>query len=289
MVLQCPVCLSPETEAYPHAPLVVWDQPYSLARCRQCGSAFTANLPDDEILAKFYRTSFDYRWYSDHLPAKIRDSEMRLKEYAPLLGRRVLDFGGGIGYFSEVARKAGYDSITYDPFASGGSPPASGWDTLVALHVIEHANDIDRLCGQIKSLLAPGGRIILAVPNFDGLGYRTLGMDWVWAQPPLMHIFHLTAKGLQTVLARHGFAQFEVSYHERWDANNFCDVEQADETRRRDQNWGRRTINRIPLLRKLVAVRNTAYRFKGLNKALEGYDKSNPAYSELQITAVLAA
>jgi SAM-dependent methyltransferase len=286
MTPSCPVCLSTHIIKQSDASWHFGGETYSLRQCRHCGSAFTANLPGDEILKGLYGTCFDYRWYRDHLPAKIKDSMLRLKEYQPMLGKRILDFGGGLGYFSQVARAQGYDSVTYDPFAKASSPPQNGWDTLVALHVLEHANDLDRICHQMKSLLVPGGRIIIAVPNFEGLGYRTLGMRWVWAQPPLIHIFHFTAKGLEALLRRHGFSDFQISYHERWDANNSCDIEHEATTRRRDAAWGKRYLRAIPLYRKLIAQRNTRWRFQGLETALKDYDKTRDIYSELQITAI---
>ncbi|HYD82308.1 MAG TPA: class I SAM-dependent methyltransferase [Paucimonas sp.] len=267
----------------------MWEKTYSLAQCNQCGSAFTVDLPDDVTLENFYRVAFDYRWYQDHLPAKIRDSEIRIQEYAKLLGRRVLDFGGGLGYFSQTARKYGYESVTYDPFAGGMAPLENDWDTVVGLHMLEHASDPDRICTQIKKFLKAGGRVIFAVPNFDGLGYRTFGMRWVWAQPPLMHVFHFTAKGLRALLTRHGFQDLEVSYHERWDANMFCDVENAAATSRWDAAWGLRPFNAIPLYRKWIARHNSARRFEGLNHALADFDKTCDQYAELQITGILSA
>jgi hypothetical protein len=288
MISICPVCLSNTILKQPVFNWQFWNQTYSLSKCTHCGCSFTIPHPDDLTLEKLYRIVFDYRWYQDHLSAKIRDSNIRLNEYKTLLGKRVLDFGGGLGYFSQVARAQGYESITYDPFINKTSPPPEeAWDTLVALHVLEHANNLDRTCKQIKNLLAPGGRIIIAVPNYSGMGYQSLEMKWVWAQPPLIHIFHFTAAGLEALLRRHGFTNIEISYHERWDANNVSDIEHCSSTRRWDRAWGIRPLNTIPFYRKLIAMHNSRRRFRDLKSALINYDKTYNLYSELQITAVL--
>lgn len=287
MPVACPVCLAEELLPYSTESWNFDGINYHLAICNCCKSAYTAPLPTDEVLANLYKTSFDYRWYKDHYEAKLKDCNIRLQEYSYLLGRKVLDFGGGLGYFSQAARVAGYQSSTYDPFISNESVKKGGWDTVVALHVLEHANDLDGICRQIKELLTPTGRLILAVPNFSSRGYHELGMRWVWAQPPLIHVFHFTAAGLSSLLTRHGFKDIEVTFHERWDANLYCDVEHASYFRKWDSAWGLRPLKAFPFYRRMIAKLNSRRRFHGLEQSLFNFDPTSNIYSELQVTAVL--
>ncbi|MCB1942283.1 MAG: class I SAM-dependent methyltransferase [Candidatus Accumulibacter sp.] len=263
------------------------DRVWNLARCVACGTSFTFPKPDDATLQEVYRSCFSYEWYRDHYAAKKRDACQRLEEYRSVLGKHVLDFGGGVGYFSEVARAAGYDSTTYDPFTTAVAAAPASWDTVVALHVLEHANDLDRICRQMKAFLVPGGRLLLAVPNFSGRGYREVGMQWVWAQPPLIHLFHFTAVGLRALLTRHGFVDIQVSYHERWDANNHCDVTHARLYRISGALWGMPLLRRIPAYRRLIAMGNSRLRFHGLCRSLARPPANRAEYSELQVTATL--
>jgi SAM-dependent methyltransferase len=212
---------------------------------------------------------------------------MRIEEYGSLLGKRVLDFGGGMGYFSKAAFEVELKSITYDPYVSSSIPTKGHWDCVVALHVLEHSNDLDRTISQIKDFLTPGGRVIFAVPNAAGLGYQKLGMRWVWAQPPLVHIFHFTANGLKALLTRHGFGDLEVSYHERWDANLYCDLEHEKQFRSWDSHWGLRPFKAFQPYRRWIARRNARRRFEGLEQALATYDPRSDAYAELELTGVL--
>ena len=213
---------------------------YRLAECPSCGCAFTVPLPTDRVLRDLYAKMFDYRWYRDHLRAKMRDAAARYAEYRPLLGASVLDFGGGLGYFSAICRARGHVSVTLDAYAPhGGLAPGSQFDTVVALHVLEHANDIDGLILQMRAFPKPGGNLIIAVPNYRSAGYRERGMRWVWAQPPLIPIYHFTAEGLAALLRRRGFRRLEISYHERWDANRHCDLERAEEFAAWDGMWAR--------------------------------------------------
>jgi SAM-dependent methyltransferase len=282
----CTLC-SGETVALADENRKFFGRNWEIAKCAVCHSASTSPLPDDDLLREVYRTCFSYDWYRDHYPAKSRDARQRLDEYRHLLGERVLDFGGGVGYFSEAARAAGYLSTTYDPFTTGAMVQRAAWDTVVALHVLEHANDLDRVCLQMKDFLAPGGRLLLAVPNFSGRGYRELGMGWVWAQPPLIHIHHFTSAGLHALLQRHGFVDIQVSHHERWDANNYCDVEHARLYAFLGRLWSMPLLRRLPAYRRAIAAGNSALRFRGLRRSLL-HTPANPSEcSELQVTAIL--
>lgn len=282
----CPACHG-QTVALAGERPEAFGRTWEMAICSTCNMAFTSPLPDDGTLQEVYRTCFSYDWYRDHYPAKSRDARQRLEEYRPLLGERILDFGGGVGYFSEAARAAGYLSTTYDPFTADTAVAEANWDTVVALHVLEHANDLDRMCLQMKAFLVPGGRLLLAVPNFSGRGYRELGMRWVWAQPPLLHVFHFTAAALEALLKRHGFVEIQISCHERWDANNYCDVEHAGLYAFLGRLWSMPLLRRLATYRRLIAAGNSALRFRGLRRSFANPPTNRAECSELQISAVL--
>jgi len=277
----CHVCQHGASKLYT-GPNWAGDSGYALLQCNSCNSVFSNPLPSDGVLSALYQSNFDYRWYQDHYDAKLNDCRVRVKEYAPLLGKRVLDFGGGVGYFSQAVREAGLDSVTYDPYVRTPPPPKNAWDCVVALHVLEHSNDLERTLSEIKEFLLPGGKVVFAVPNFESSGYRDQGMRWVWAQPPLIHIFHFTAAGMTALLTRHGFESIQISYHERWDANHHADVLHAEHFRRWDAAWGLRWFRSIPGYRKLIAKINSRRRYRALERS-SGIPMRDRA--ELQVSA----
>lgn len=281
----CPVCEIGKFVRYGKMDWNVWGEDYHLVQCKECESIFTNPLPNDETLARFYSTEFNYNWYRDHYGAKLLDCQTRVQEYKNHLGKRVLDFGGGLGYFSQVARSEGYHSITFDPYVENTQMPEKNWDSIVTLHVLEHSNNLDRTINLMKDYLKPGGKIILVVPNAKSDGYRLQGMNWVWAQPPLLHLFHFTYKGLKLLLERNGLSVEKVSYHERWDANLYSDLEKVREYQTLDAEWGQEELKKNPSQRALVAWRNSTLRVKALEEALKNYDPSNEKYAELQIIA----
>lgn len=224
----------------------------TLLLCMDCGGRFSHPLPTPELLAKLYKDPgvFNYRWYQEHYPAKLLDAFHRVVQYRRrgLLHGRVLDFGGGPGYFSRAARFFGHPAETRDPYyESSGAATATGprqaddepFDTVVCHHVLEHIPDLDAGMRQILGLLKPGGLLLAAVPNGESRGYRRLGHGWVWSQPPFVHVHHFTGKGLASVLARHGLVEEQRLYFERWDANAVSDVALVERFRHWDAGWGR--------------------------------------------------
>lgn len=280
----CPFCLGARLAAYGAQSWSSMDTVFTLTQCEECRTVFTNPLPDDDLLQTLYRTSFDYHWYADHFAAKLRDARLRYAEYRPLLNGSVLDFGGGLGYFSQICRSYGHKSVTYDPYAAS-TPTNDRWDAVVALHVLEHSNNPDDMVEQIKHMLAKNGTLILAVPNYSGLGYREQGMNWVWAQPPYIHVSHLTAEAVRALLERNGFTDVRISYHDRWDANIYCDVRHAGSSRCFDSAWSRRPLNGFAPYRKMIALFNTYRRFRGLKKSLHEFAGQDSELSEMQITA----
>jgi SAM-dependent methyltransferase len=273
-----------------HLPEQAWPwqgKTYRLAHCTACGSSCSDPLPDDATLADYYKRHFDYRWYVDYFEAKLRDARLRASEYAPkLAGRRVLDYGGGLGYMSQSLRERGFDSLTFDPYANANDP-GIGWDAVVGLHMLEHGNDPGVLVERMKARLRPGGTLLLAVPNFEALGYRRHGMAWVWAQPPIVHVVHFTEAGLRRLLERHGFCNIRSSYHERWDANRVADVERHGQSAYCDRIWGLQPLNRFAAYRRTVARWNGRRRFAALALA-ERMDGPPAERAELEIVATLS-
>ena len=238
-------------------------------RCASCASLSSLPIPDAELIERYYVRYYDYRWFRDHAAGKRRDAEERADELAPLLGSRVLDLGGGLGYFTDALRKRGLDAFVYDPYAHHGArrPDAGSFDTVVCLHVLEHAANPLAFLHDAAAFLKPGGRLVIAVPNAAGEGYRRLGTKWVWAQPPLVHIHHFTPGGLLQLLERAGFCEPHLSFHERWDANSVSDITSFGFSRAMNGLWAFPGLKRIGPWRKAVASAAVHLRFWQLEKA----------------------
>jgi SAM-dependent methyltransferase len=184
------------------------------------------------------------------------------------------------------------DSVTYDPYDTTHlvEPSGEAWDSVVALHVLEHSNDPESTVKHMKHFLKPGGRLVLAVPNFAARGYRELGMGWVWAQPPVIHIFHFTEEGLRALLSRCGFSDVLVSYTDRWDANHEADIRQMEHFRNlsRSWSWARHgSFFGAAIKRRLIALWTSRARFAALKHAKAKNAENPRELAELQIIATV--
>lgn len=109
-------------------------------------------------------------------------------------GRRALEIGCGFGYVAELLAERGYRVLATDvsPFAierargeiarpevellvwDATRPPPfpGGFDLVVAFEVVEHLVDPDAALRSWRSLLAPGGALLVTTPNRHGPASR---------------------------------------------------------------------------------------------------------------------
>src|SRR6185436_16557697 len=76
------------------------------------------------------------------------------------------------------------------------------YDAIVMSHVLEHALDPAAWLGRARALLAPGGVLAIALPNFGGV-YRLLGSRDPFIIPPV-HLNYFTARSLGLALRAAG-------------------------------------------------------------------------------------
>lgn len=279
----CPVCGKGELFKYTDWSELVFLIEYHLEKCSHCGTVMTSPLPDDAILLRFYKESYAFSWFTDHKWAKMRDARLRVREYRNILGKKILDFGGGFGYFSKAAREQMYDCLTFDPFVNKNHAEEGVWDTIVLLHVLEHVRDPLTLLMNLHRYLKPDGNLILAVPNLLSTGYQEVGMQWVWAQPPIAHIYHLTPNGIAALLERSGFVIENMTFRERWDANLYADLKCREKYHRLDLEWFTSPYAKHRLFQKYIAFRNSILRFDSLKHTMN--DNDNMELSELCVVA----
>ncbi len=145
-----------------------------------------------------------------------------LKAFPPWVGRgRLLDVGCGSGKFlrqmgavgwtlagievdAEAAAKA--REVTPDVFVGdpAEAPFARGsFDLITAFHVIEHLPDPLGALRNMVRWLAPGGLIIVEVPNAAGWGARLFGRYWSGLDFP-RHLVHFTPATMAAMVEKAG-------------------------------------------------------------------------------------
>jgi SAM-dependent methyltransferase len=201
-----------------------------LRRCAACGTAVTAGPPPGRQAYE----SPSPRLARLAAPVLDRFDRARLGMLGSPSGT-LLDAGAGRGRFVAAARRAGWAATGLEPSARGveaaravygvelsrsSLADASGvYDAVTLWHVLEHLDDPDAAIAHVASLLAPGGRLLVGVPNLASIQARLGGDRWFHLDLP-RHRTHFTPLGLRLLLERHGFT-IEREQHTLLEHNPF--------------------------------------------------------------------
>jgi SAM-dependent methyltransferase len=231
----CTLCGSSTSE-----PFFVKDG-YELRRCCDCGLVWVANPPGPEDLARLYSYSSGYARESTTAPHALRRVQRWAVSHLEVLDRhrrppgRLIDVGCSNGYFLEAATGRGWEAEGIDvnedsvrvavsrnlkarlgtledaDFAAGSFDAVTLWD------VIEHVPDPVRTLGLARSLLAPGGVLLLSTPNVTGLfprlSYPLGRRTGYWPHvEPRQHLFQFSERTITRLLDRTGLRTVEVRH-----------------------------------------------------------------------------
>jgi SAM-dependent methyltransferase len=188
---------------------------YDLWRCGRCGSAVTVG----PAAAPGAYESPPPRLERASRRVLARFDRDRLGLLGPARGR-LLDVGAGRGRFVAAARAAGWSAEGVEPSARGVEAAravygvalrraslveANGsFDAVTLWHVLEHVEEPGAAIAHVASLLVPGGRLLVGVPNLSSAQARLGRERWFHLDLP-RHRTHFTPTGLRLLLERHGF------------------------------------------------------------------------------------
>jgi len=161
-------------------------------------------------------------------PTRRADTDFPLKHLPRETRGRMLDLGCGSGELLGRMRALGWraEGIDVDPAAVAvarrrgfkakiGSLheqkfPAASFDAVVMSHVIEHVHHPLELLKEVRRILKPGRRLVIATPNARSLGHRMLGSRWPFLDPP-RHLQVFTPRALKSLVLAAGFDDVRVS------------------------------------------------------------------------------
>jgi len=217
---------------------------FAVVQCANCGLSYTNPRPTAQSIMQFYPA--DYSPHSRTSSKKANAQGLRgifsalsgsYRKYLPVRGAgRLLDFGCGSGTFLQRMHGSGWQVTGIDIAAvaverihneSGlhalvGSLPhpeltAGSFDVVTMWESLEHVHNPLEVLRAAHQVLAPGGQLIVAVPNIDSLVYRWFGRDWYGLDLP-RHLTHFNPWTLHMMLNRAGFraGRIRMIRHSSW-------------------------------------------------------------------------
>ena len=248
----CPVCDSNEA----HRRFEIDGGQQSVAVCSGCGLGRLHPLPDAETLRGYYPDVYygepgvKFQALVEGLVRAVGARHAAFLTAGVPRGSRVLDVGCGRGILLGALADRGFEahgveiteqaargadswaSIRIAPSVEAADYPDAYFDQVILWHVLEHLPDPRETLASVRRILKPGGRLVVAVPNFSSLQARLTGSAWFHLDLP-RHLYQFPLSGLNQLLERSGF---EVS-----PAHHFS-------LRQNPFGWIQSLLNKLPFL-----------------------------------------
>jgi 2-polyprenyl-3-methyl-5-hydroxy-6-metoxy-1,4-benzoquinol methylase len=246
----CPLC--GERSARPH--FAVEGCASRVVECGGCGLARLDPLPSDEELARFYPDAYygdpgvKFQPAIEWLVRAVGTRHIRFLARGVVPGGRILDVGCGRGVLLSELADRGYEvhGVERSPAAALGADPraqiriapdlaAAGYsagffDAVFIWHVLEHLREPVAAVREVHRILRPGGKLVVAVPNFSSLQARWAGPAWFHLDLP-RHAYHFPIRALRELLEQTGFV---------------CESEHHFSLRQNPFGWIQSSLNRRP-------------------------------------------
>ena len=227
--------------------IMAYAHEWPIGKCGQCGQVYVNPIPVFEAGAEFSSISKEFQYtrfmHNEITPQILGHDRTQLKQHLADIRRltdrgwmhvRFLDVGCGSGASVKAATEMGWEAtgidIDAELIATGrqqlgvdlrcttlldANLPDAFFHFVRLRDVIEHLPNPYATLLEIKRILAPGGVLLLATPNEDGL--PTQLRLWLGGKPtrvatvkPPHHLHGFTPKTLAMILQRTGFVSMEV-------------------------------------------------------------------------------
>lgn len=240
----CPWCGTPFNHEY----LKVKDyflsqESFAVFECDHCHLLFTAPRPASEALGAYYKSDQYYshqenkHGFIPKLYETVKSFNLRHKVHlatSDLKQGSVLDIGCGVGDFLLYMKKEGWQVVGMEPDSDAqtvaekrlGFRPLSpsdyptlahaSFDLITMWHVLEHVEDLHFQLDELYRLLKPGGRLLLALPNYQSFDAHYYQAFWAaWDVP--RHLNHFSSDTIRAIVSSKSFKPIDIQKL-KWDS-----------------------------------------------------------------------
>ena len=207
--------------------------PFPSWHCLECELTWLTDPPSGDALSALY----DSGYYGGSTPRgggftralHQMNNLVRLRELDHRHTGHLLDVGCGKGRFLAAARNAGWHGVGIE-FSDASATFAKEmygidvivgdfasvslsqqFDVVTLWHVLEHLADPIAALQRAASILRPGGRLVVSVPNNRSLQAKLGGDEWFHLDLP-RHAFHFTPRSLEVMVNRAGLDVARIGY-----------------------------------------------------------------------------
>jgi SAM-dependent methyltransferase len=237
-VTHCQLCGSGECT------LKFQDGPFRVVTCSRCGLVYVTPRLQGQALVDVYDASYwnsqnpklrGYADYSSEATLYLKTFQKRMALVSRWLppAARILDVGCAAGYFLRIAQQAGHDvhgvelsaaiaveavqvlgadrvhvGTLAEAMAARNYAPQS-FDLVTLWDVIEHLPEPQQVLRQIRTLIKPGGKLLLETQNVSSRWARLLGRRWHHYKHD-EHLYHFDPATMRRLLDDCGFRICEL-------------------------------------------------------------------------------
>ena len=248
----CPVCRGTRARAC----FAVHGVEAPVVTCELCGLARFHPMPAPEVIAALYPDDYygepgaKFHPLVERAVRWLGERHVRFLSLGLPPGARVLDVGCGRGVVlgALADRELEVHGVEMSASAASGADPrahvriapslhAAGYpsayfDQVLIWHVLEHLDQPRETLEEVWRILRPGGRLVVAVPNFASRQAHWSGAAWFHLDLP-RHLYQFPLAALRQLLDETGFEPTS-DHHFSLRQNPF--------------GWVQSALNRVPWL-----------------------------------------
>lgn len=205
---------------------------FEVFECKACTGAFTQDIPEQAAIGKYYAAAsyISHSETKDGLVNKLYhavrsrtllEKRKMMQQLTGLDKGSLLDVGCGTGAFVATMLQAGWETTGLEPDDTARknafnlynvqplpSPeifnlPSQQYDAITMWHVLEHVHQLHEYVDQLKRLLKPSGKIVIAVPNYTSEDATHYNQHWAAYDVP-RHLYHFSPASMKTLMLKHG-------------------------------------------------------------------------------------
>lgn len=229
----CPVCKNQSTQqVLTVKDFTVSHELFPVMECNDCSLRFTQDIPCETAIQQYYQSA-NYISHSNTKKGIVNrlyhfarfftmlSKEALVKNATKKQVGMLLDVGCGTGVFVHSMVKAGWNVVGIEPDKDARALalkkyncdiysaeelfilPEATYDAITLWHVLEHVHGLDAYIDQLKKLLAPGGKLIIAVPNYTSNDAAVYKEYWASYDVP-RHLYHFSPASMRKLMELHG-------------------------------------------------------------------------------------